>query len=48
MNRKQIMALIQAHRADLEALGVKTLELFGSVARDEAGPESDKDTIRVL
>jgi hypothetical protein len=43
MNCKQIMALIQAHRADLEALGVKTLELFGSVARDEAGPESDID-----
>jgi hypothetical protein len=43
MNRKQVMALTQAHRADLEALGVKTLELFGSVARDEADPESDID-----
>ena len=43
MNRKQVIALTQAHRDNLEALGVKTLELFGSVARDEAGPESDID-----
>lgn len=37
------MALVQASRADLEGLGVKALELFGSVARDEATPESDVD-----
>jgi predicted nucleotidyltransferase len=43
MNRKQVIALTQAHKNNLEALGVKTLELFGSVARDEAGPESDID-----
>jgi predicted nucleotidyltransferase len=43
MNRKQVIALTQAHRNNLEALGVKTLELFGSVARDEADPESDID-----
>jgi hypothetical protein len=43
MNRKQVIALTQAHRNNLEALGVKTLELFGSVARDKAGPESDID-----
>lgn len=43
MNRQEVVALTQTHRADLEALGVKSLELFGSVARDEATPESDVD-----
>ena len=42
-DRKQVIALTQAHRNNLEALGVKTLELFGSVARDEDSPESDID-----
>ena len=31
------------HREQLEKLGVKSLLLFGSVARDEAGPDSDVD-----
>lgn len=43
MNREQVLALVQAHQADLEALGVKSLELFGSVAQNQAGPESDVD-----
>ena len=43
MNRKQVMALAQAHQSDLELLGVKTLALFGSVARDEVHPSSDVD-----
>lgn len=43
MNREQVLALIQAHQSDLQALGVKSLELFGSVARNQAGPESDVD-----
>ena len=43
MNRKHVLALAQAHQSDLEMLGVKTLELFGSVARDEAQPHSDVD-----
>ena len=43
MNRKQVMALTQAHQVELEALGVQTLELFGSVARDEATSASDVD-----
>ena len=30
-------------REELEALGVKSLDLFGSVARDEARPDSDID-----
>lgn len=43
MNRKQVIALTQAHQADLETLGVKALDLFGSVARDEASLTSDID-----
>ena len=41
--RQQVITLTQAHQADLQALGVKSLALFGSVARDEATPESDVD-----
>ena len=43
MNRKHVLALAQAHQSELELLGVKALELFGSVARDEAQPHSDVD-----
>ncbi|MEM9008248.1 MAG: nucleotidyltransferase family protein [Cyanobacteria bacterium P01_F01_bin.86] len=43
MNREQVMALTQAHQTDLQALGVKSLELFGSVARNEANTNSDVD-----
>jgi uncharacterized protein len=43
LNRKHVLALAQAHQSDLELLGVKALELFGSVARDQAGPQSDVD-----
>ncbi|WP_369797053.1 nucleotidyltransferase family protein [Kamptonema formosum] len=32
-----------AHRQQLRAMGVKSLELFGSVARDEANADSDVD-----
>lgn len=37
------MAIVQAHQQQLQDLGVKSLELFGSVARNQAGPESDVD-----
>jgi hypothetical protein len=43
MTRDQVITLTTAHRADLEALGVKSLDLFGSVARNEATPDSDID-----
>jgi len=41
--QSQILSLIQEHRPTLEVLGVRSLVLFGSVARDEAGPDSDVD-----
>jgi uncharacterized protein len=34
---------LQAHAAELRASGIRHLSLFGSVARGEAGPESDID-----
>lgn len=45
MRRAEVLAILQAHKADLEALGVDALYLFGSVARDEANPESDVDVL---
>jgi hypothetical protein len=43
MKRDEVLAIVAAHRQQLQAMGVKYLELFGSVARDEAGPDSDVD-----
>ena len=43
MERQQVLAIVQAHQQQLQALGVKSLELFGSVARNQAGPDSDVD-----
>ncbi len=43
MKRDEVLSLVVAHREELERLGVKTLNLFGSVARDEARPDSDID-----
>ena len=43
MNRSQVLAILQMHLPTIEAMGVRSLALFGSVARDEALPESDID-----
>jgi predicted nucleotidyltransferase len=43
MKRNDVLTLVQAHRNSLIQLGVKSLDLFGSVARDEAHPNSDVD-----
>ncbi|MBC7971589.1 MAG: nucleotidyltransferase family protein [Verrucomicrobia bacterium] len=43
MKRDEVLSLVAAHQAELKQLGVKSLDLFGSVARDEARPESDVD-----
>jgi len=45
VRRDKTLALLRAHRADLARFHVKSLALFGSVARDEAGPESDLDLL---
>lgn len=38
-----VIAVLQAHAAELRAAGIRHLSLFGSVARGDAGPESDID-----
>jgi uncharacterized protein len=45
MQRSEVMAILSAHRAELRRRGVRSLALFGSVARDEAGPTSDVDLL---
>jgi predicted nucleotidyltransferase len=43
MDRTEAITRLQAHEAELKKLGVEHLYLFGSTARDEAGPHSDVD-----
>jgi hypothetical protein len=43
MTRDKILRLLRDHRARIEAFDVKSLALFGSAARDEAGAKSDVD-----
>lgn len=43
MTRDEVLARLRAHEAELRAAGVAALYLFGSVARDEAGADSDVD-----
>lgn len=45
MTREEIVARLVAHREELRALGVKSLALFGSVARDAAAESSDVDVM---
>jgi uncharacterized protein len=45
MRRAEALAILQAHRDELRQRHVKSLALFGSVARDEAGPDSDVDLL---
>ena len=41
--RSDVMQTLSMHHHDLKGLGIKSLRLFGSVARDEARPDSDID-----
>ena len=46
MKRKETLRLLQAHKAELaKQFGVVRLALFGSTARDTAGPNSDIDIL---
>jgi len=45
VHRADVLETLGAHAAELRSLGVKELLLFGSVARDEAGPQSDVDLL---
>ncbi len=43
MNRREAIRRLKRHEAELRALGVDHLYLFGSTARGEAGEDSDVD-----
>jgi predicted nucleotidyltransferase len=43
MKRDEVITKLKQHEAELKKLGVQHLYLFGSAARDEAGPDSDVD-----
>jgi predicted nucleotidyltransferase len=43
MNKHEAIEILRRHQADLRARGIVHAALFGSVARGEAGPQSDID-----
>jgi uncharacterized protein len=45
MKREKLIAFLKAHAAEIQGYGVKSLGLFGSVARDEATDKSDIDLL---
>lgn len=45
MKKLDALKLVQSHQKELEQLGVKSLNLFGSVARDQAHLCSDVDIL---
>jgi predicted nucleotidyltransferase len=45
MTRRTVITRIRKHRAELDKLGVKSLSLFGSVARGEDTAKSDVDIL---
>ena len=45
MPRDQVLRRLSDARPEIVSLGVRSLELFGSVARGEAGPNSDVDLL---
>jgi uncharacterized protein len=45
MKRDQVIAVLKQYEKPPKSFGVKSLAIFGSVARDEAHPESDVDIL---
>ena len=45
MQRSKAIALLREHLDDLRRFSVKSIALFGSVARDEARDDSDVDVL---
>ncbi|MBW1880931.1 MAG: nucleotidyltransferase family protein [Deltaproteobacteria bacterium] len=45
MTREEILRTIASHTNELRGMGVRSLSLFGSVARGEEGPDSDVDLL---
>ena len=45
MTRQDVLDKLEANRSELRQMGVKSLSLFGSLARDEATDRSDVDLL---
>jgi hypothetical protein len=45
LTQKQVVDILGRHRQELARLHVRALALFGSIARDEARPDSDIDLL---
>jgi uncharacterized protein len=45
MNRDRILQILKQHQEALKNLGVQSLSVFGSVARNQAHAESDIDIL---
>ena len=45
MRLDDVKNALASHKAELKEKGVKSLAIFGSVARGDAGPESDVDLL---
>jgi predicted nucleotidyltransferase len=43
--RREVVALLNQNKDQLERLGIRSLDLFGSVARDELTGQSDVDLV---
>jgi predicted nucleotidyltransferase len=45
LSRDHVVQLLREHRAEMNRFGVRSISLFGSVARDEAREGSDVDVM---
>ncbi len=45
MKRERVLKILRQHQSEILTYGVKSLALFGSVARDQAQQESDVDLL---
>lgn len=45
MQRDEVLRILAEHHDEIASFGVKSLAIFGSVARGEAGPLSDVDLL---
>lgn len=45
MTRDEILAILRTHQHELREYHLRSLALFGSASRNEAGPDSDVDVL---